>query len=210
MNSGPWAAQRTEYSRVGLAETDLPEDPLELFGSWYGEAASLPEPNAMVVATVSADGQPSARMVLLKALDDSGFSFYTNLASHKGSDLAANPRCALLFPWHPLQRQVRVEGVASLVPRTEVEAYFSTRPHGAQVGAVVSPQSQVVTEDELRRRYDDAAQRMTGDVEVPEHWGGYVVEPESIEFWQGRQNRMHDRWRYRRAGNLWVTERLAP
>lgn len=214
MNSGPWAAQRTEYSRLGLAEDDLPEDPFSLFRQWYDDASSLPEPNAMVVASVSADGQPSARMVLLKGLDEGGFTFFTNLTSHKGSDLAANPRCALLFPWHPLQRQVRVEGVASLLPRDEVEAYFATRPHGSQLGAVASPQSQVITEEELRRRYDEAAEEMTGEVEAPHHWGGYVVVPDSLEFWQGRQDRMHDRWRYRRTGETvrrpWVTERLAP
>ncbi|KRF12933.1 pyridoxamine 5'-phosphate oxidase [Nocardioides sp. Soil796] len=210
MESAPWATQRQEYSRIGIVESALPEDPLKLFRSWYGDAGTLPEPNAMVVATVSADGQPSARTVLLKGLDPRGFCFFTNLQSHKGSDLAANPRCALLFPWHALQRQVRVEGAAVLLPRDEVAAYFATRPRGAQLGAWASPQSQVVTEAGLHERYDDAAARMPGEIEVPEHWGGYVVAPESIEFWQGRENRMHDRWRYRRSGDHWRRERLAP
>lgn len=207
-----FAALRAEYSRVGLDEADLPADPFALFRSWFEDARVLPEPNAMVVATVSADGQPSARTVLLKALDGRGFSFFTNLASHKGSELRDNPKCALLFPWHPLQRQVRVEGSATPLDRDEVTAYFATRPRGAQLGAVASPQSQVVTAEELARSYAEAEafyERGT-EVAAPRHWGGYVVVPERIEFWQGRANRMHDRWRYRRAGQAWERERLAP
>ncbi|WP_067435437.1 pyridoxamine 5'-phosphate oxidase, partial [Nocardioides jensenii] len=208
MDSAPWSRQRQEYSRNGIAEDDLPDDPFELFRSWYADAATLPEPNAMVVATVSAAGQPSARTVLLKGLDARGFSFFTNLQSHKGSDLADNPRCALLFPWHALQRQVRVEGGTTLLPRDEVAAYFATRPRGAQLGAWASPQSQVVTEAELRERYAAASDRMSDAIEAPAHWGGYVVRPVSIEFWQGRENRMHDRWRYRRDGDRWLRQRL--
>ncbi|QIX28033.1 pyridoxamine 5'-phosphate oxidase [Nocardioides sp. JQ2195] len=210
--SDDFARLRAEYAQEGLSEGDLSDDPFVIFRAWFEQARVLPEPNAMVVATVSSDGQPSARMVLLKALDERGFSFFTNLQSHKGSELHDNPRCALLFPWHPLQRQVRVEGSAQLLDRDEVAAYFATRPRGAQLGAWASPQSQVVTADEMRRAYDDAAAHQPEQVPPPEHWGGYVVVPERIEFWQGRANRMHDRWRYRRAadGTSWLRERLAP
>ncbi|HEY9562325.1 MAG TPA: pyridoxamine 5'-phosphate oxidase [Nocardioides sp.] len=210
-----FAALRTDYSTQGLDARDLAPDPASMFRLWFEQARVLPEPNAMVVATVSADGQPSARTVLLKGLDDRGFVFFTNLQSHKGSDLAANPRCALLFPWHPLQRQVRVEGRAELLARDEVAAYFATRPRGAQLGAWASAQSQVTTAEELARDFAYAAGHWEREVPVPERWGGYVVVPEQVEFWQGRLNRMHDRWRYRRAGGSgasgeWVTERLAP
>ncbi|MDN5894099.1 MAG: pyridoxamine 5'-phosphate oxidase [Nocardioides sp.] len=208
------ARLRSEYSVAGLDESDLAADPFAMFESWFEGAKVLPEPNAMVVATVSTDGQPSARTVLLKGLDERGFAFYTNLQSRKGSELLANPRCALLFPWHPLQRQVRVEGVASELPREEVAAYFASRPRGARLGAWASAQSSVVTSEELARRYADADGRMPDDVSVPDHWGGFVVAPTAVEFWQGRANRMHDRWRYRRTSSGadagWLTERLAP
>jgi pyridoxamine 5'-phosphate oxidase len=142
-----FAALRTEYATQGLAEVDLRTDPFAMFRGWFDQARVLSEPNAMVLATVSGDGQPSARTVLLKGLDDRGFVFFTNLESHKGSELAANPKCSLLFPWHQLQRQVRVEGTAELLDRDEVAAYFSTRPRGAQLGAWASPQSRVVHGD---------------------------------------------------------------
>lgn len=201
---------RSEYAERSLAEDHLPADPLDLFRGWFADAAGLAEPNAMVVATVSADGQPSSRIVLLKGLDQQGFHFYTNQRSRKGEELAANPRCALLFPWHGMQRQVRVEGVASPLSRAEVAAYFARRPRGAQLGAVASPQSQVVALDELRQRYDDAAAAYPEEVPVPEGWGGYAVLPHAIEFWQGGVNRMHDRIRYRLVEGEWERERLAP
>lgn len=193
-----------------FGEEDLPADPLDLFRDWFADAAELAEPNAMVVATTSADGQPSSRIVLLKGLDQQGFHFYTNQRSRKGEELAANPRCALLFPWHGMQRQVRVEGTASPLSRAEVAAYFARRPRGAQLGAVASPQSQVVALEELRRRYADADATYPEDVPVPEGWGGYAVLPHAIEFWQGGVNRLHDRIRYRRTEGEWVRERLAP
>ena len=218
--SDEFAALREEYSRAGLAEDDLPPEPIALFRRWFGEVRSLPEPNAMVLATVAADGRPSARAVLLKGLDDRGFLFYTNLASRKARDLAGRPDCALLFPWHALQRQVRVEGRAEPLPRSEAAAYFATRPRGSQLGAWASPQSEVVTAEGLAASYADAAARFPADVPLPDHWGGYVVVPESLEFWQGRRDRMHDRWRYVRdhrapdplspGGGSWRTERLAP
>lgn len=204
------AALREEYTRAGLSETDLAPDPFAMFGRWFADAAELAEPNAMVLATVSPSGQPTSRMVLLKGVDGRGFVFFTNLESRKATDLAANSRCSLLFPWHGLQRQVRIEGVAEVLDRDEVAAYFSTRPRGAQLGAWASPQSSVVTSAELSARYDAVDAEYPGDVPAPDFWGGYVVRPRSVEFWQGRQNRMHDRLRYRREGDAWITERLAP
>lgn len=208
------AARREDYARGGLSEADLTADPVTMFERWYAEAAAagVHEPNAMVVATATPDGVPSSRFVLLKGLSDGGFVFYTNLGSRKGHELAANPRCALLFPWHVLERQVRVDGVAEPLPRAEVEAYFASRPRGSQLGAWASHQSAVVSgRDELEAAYDDAAARFDGaDVPVPDEWGGFRVRPETVEFWQGRTGRMHDRLVYRRADAVWVTERLAP
>ena len=210
------AGLRREYADSGLAEDDLDADPTTMFRRWFAEAseAGLYEPNAMVVATASATGVPSSRFVLLKDLrEDAGFVFFTNLGSRKGAELAANPRCALLFPWHPLERQVRVDGTASLLPRADVAAYFSQRPRGSQLGAHASHQSRPVSgRDELQVAYDDATARFEGgEVPVPEEWGGFLVRAEAVEFWQGRPGRMHDRLVYRRtADGGWAVERLAP
>ena len=208
------AAARAEYTRGGLVETDLLPDPIAMFRRWYDDAhaAGLHEPNAMVVATVSAELAPSARLVLLKGVREEGFVFFTNTGSRKGSDLAGNPRAALLFPWHPLERQVRVDGTAAPLPQEDVDAYFATRPRGSQLGAWASHQSHVVSgREELLAAYDDAERRYAdGDVPTPEEWGGYLVHPESVEFWQGRPGRMHDRLVYRRTADGWRTERLAP
>src|SRR5690242_6274808 len=186
-----------------------------MFERWMRDAvdAGVHEPNGMVVATADASGTPSARMVLLKGVGPAGFVFYTNAASRKGAELAENPRCALLFPWHPLERQVRVDGIATPLPRADVEAYFAVRPRGSQLGAWASRQSRVTTREELAQAYAEAEGRYPesdGPVPVPEEWGGYVVRPEAVEFWQGRPGRMHDRLRYRRTPQGWVTERLAP
>lgn len=207
------AGLREEYGRAGLVETDLAPDPVAMFERWMREAvaAGLHEPNAIVVSTVGADGAPSSRMVLLKGLSADGFVFYTNTGSRKGVELAGNPRCALLFPWHPLERQVRVDGVATPVSEEAVAAYFAVRPRGSRLGAHASRQSRVTTREELAAAYAEAEERYPEDpVPVPEEWGGYLVRPEAVEFWQGRPGRMHDRLVYRRSGDGWVTERLAP
>jgi pyridoxamine 5'-phosphate oxidase len=205
---------RQEYAAGGLDESDLLADPMAMFERWYVEAgrAGVHEPNAMVVSTVGADFAPSSRFVLLKGFDADGFRFFTNTGSRKGTDLAGNPRISLLFPWHPLERQVRVDGTAALLPRPAVDAYFAVRPRGSQLGAWASHQSSVVAgREELAEAYDEVAARYDGaDVPTPEEWGGYLVTPESVEFWQGRPGRMHDRLVYRRSSAGWTTERLAP
>jgi pyridoxamine 5'-phosphate oxidase len=208
------AAAREEYTRGGLTESDLAEDPFVMFERWYAEAhaAGIHEPNAMVVATVGPDFAPSARLVLLKGFSADGFVFYTNTGSRKGRDLAGNSRCALLFPWHAIERQVRVDGIASRLPHSAVEEYFAVRPRGSQLGAWASHQSRAVGgRTELEAAYAAAEARFAdGDIPVPEEWGGYLVHAESVEFWQGRPGRMHDRLVYRRTPSGWVTERLAP
>jgi pyridoxamine 5'-phosphate oxidase len=208
------AALRREYGDSGLDHPDLAPDPVAMFRHWMHDTvvAGLHEPNAMVVSTVSAQGRPSSRMVLLKGVDDRGFVFYTNYDSRKGRELSANPHAALLFPWHDLQRQVRVEGVVEPLSDEESAAYFATRPRGSQLGAWASPQSsEVPSRDELEQRYAEVQDRFRdSDVPLPPHWGGYLVRPELVEFWQGRRGRMHDRLVYRREAEGWATVRLAP
>jgi pyridoxamine 5'-phosphate oxidase len=205
-------------SHDGLDEQDVAADPMHQFERWFAEAekSGLLEPNAMVVSTADAQGRPSSRTVLLKGYDGRGFVFYTNYGSRKGSDLLVNPQVALLFPWHPLERQVIVTGRAERVGRDETAAYFRTRPHGSQLGAWASEQSRVIPSREaLERRYAELAERYPeGEgVPVPPFWGGYRVAPETVEFWQGRSNRLHDRLRYRldpAAPTGWRVERLCP
>lgn len=213
------AELRREYAAGGLDTPDLEPDPIGMFRRWLHDAvrAGLYEPNAVVLATASPDGAPSARTVLLKGLDERGFVFYTNYASRKARELATDPQCALLFPWHPLERQVRVEGTAERLSDEENDAYFATRPRASQIGAWASPQSEVVPDRAtLDRRYDEVRRRFAdADVPRPEGWGGFRVRPVSVEFWQGRLSRMHDRMRYRLGASGdgaagWVTERLAP
>lgn len=208
------AALRREYGDAGLDHPDLAPDPVAMFRHWMHDAvvAGLHEPNAMVVATVSPEGRPSARMVLLKGVDERGFVFYTNFDSRKGRDLAATPAVSLLLPWHDLQRQVRIEGTASRVSDAESRAYFATRPRASQLGAWASPQSdEVASRAELQAAYNEAELRFAGqDVPLPPNWGGFRVHPDLVEFWQGRRGRMHDRLVYRREGERWRTARLAP
>lgn len=208
------ASLRAEYQLSGLDESDLVPEPYAMFGQWFDGArtAGVLEPNAMVLATVSSDGVPSARVVLLKGLTADGFVFFTNYESRKAAELAANPHCSLLFGWYQLQRQVRIEGVASRISRAETEAYFATRPRDSQIGAWASPQSRVVaSRAELDQQYAETEQRFAGsDVPAPPHWGGYLVTPHRVEFWQGRRHRMHDRLVYQRTGADWTIRRLAP
>jgi pyridoxamine 5'-phosphate oxidase len=204
---------RREYTRETLAEADVDADPVAQFGRWFEQAtqAGLLEPSAMTLATATPDGHPSARMVLLRGFDERGFCFYTNYESRKAAELAANPRAALVFWWDALERQVRIEGRVEPTSRAESEAYFASRPPGSQLGAAASPQSRVIDRATLERRVTELATSLRdGKIPLPDFWGGYRLTPEVVEFWQGRPNRLHDRLRYRRAGDAWVIERLAP
>lgn len=209
------AAMRHEYMQGALDEQSVAASPMAQFTYWFEEAraAQLIEANAMIIATVSNTGIPSARTVLLKRFDEDGLVFFTNYESQKGRELASNPQVAALFYWAALERQVRVTGLARLLPATESDDYFHSRPLGSQIGAVASPQSEVIPDREWLARRFAATERdavTAGQVERPAHWGGVLVEPEQVEFWQGRANRLHDRIRYRRVGTAWVIERLAP
>ena len=195
--------------------TTLDPDPFAQFERWFAEAraSDLAYPEAMALATTTADGRPSVRVVLLKGHDARGFAFYTNLESRKGDELAANPRAALVFYWQPLDRQVRIEGTVERVPREEAQAYFDTRPLPSRIAAWASPQSRPVTSrDELERLYAQAEKELAGaaGLRLPPHWGGYRVRPETFEFWHSRPNRLHDRIRYEREADGWTQVRLAP
>ena len=209
---------RVGYEQPGLEESQAPADPLDLFTQWFAEvaAAGVAEPNAMVVATTGGDGWPAARTVLLKGYDAAGLRFFTSTGSAKAAELAADPRAALVFPWHPAQRQVRVTGRVERLPDDVVAAYFATRPRDSQLGAWASPQSSVVADRaELDARLAAVTERFPADapVPVPPHWGGYRVVPVTWEFWAGRAGRLHDRLRYVRredGSDSWARERLAP
>ncbi len=209
------SAIREQYQRAGLSRPDLAPDPIAQFERWYDEwtATDPYDAAAMVVATVGADGRPSARYVLLRLVDQRGFVFYTNYDGAKGRELEANPRAALTFGWIDLERQVRVEGHVEQIAAEESDAYFAKRPRGSQLAAWASPQSEVIPDRALiERRFADLEARYADhDVPRPDHWGGYRVIPEQVEFWQGRADRLHDRFRYRhQAGGGWLVERLAP
>jgi len=205
---------RKEYTRERFDEADAASDPFTQFQRWFDEAlkAQLPEPNAMTLATATAAGVPSARIVLLKEVSGDGFVFYTNYESRKGHELAANPQAALLFHWVELERQVRIEGVVGKVTGKESDEYYRVRPLGSRIGAWASIQSAVLQDRaDLERKVEEATQRLGDDPPRPSHWGGYRLVPHALEFWQGRPSRLHDRLVYRRNDDgVWILERLSP
>lgn len=205
------AALRRGYRAAGLSEEDLAPSWDEQFRVWFADARELREPNATVLATADAQGRPSGRTVLLKGYDARGFVLFTNLTSRKARDVAANPYASLVFPWHDLERQVVVAGTAEQVDAEESAAYFRSRPRGSQLGAWASRQSTVIpSRAVLEERWARLEARWPAEVPVPPFWGGLRVVPETVEFWQGRPDRLHDRLRYRRADDGWVVERLSP
>lgn len=207
-------SMRVEYSKGALDEASAASDPIAQFRAWFDEAiaAGVPEPNAMTLATATPDGRPSARIVLLKGFDARGFSFYTNYESRKGRELAANPRASLVFFWHALERQVRIDGAVERVGDEESDHYFALRPRKSRLGALSSHQSEVVPGREALEAAMAEAERLHPGEEIPRpaYWGGYRVMPEEVEFWQGRRSRLHDRLRYRRTPTGWALDRLSP
>ena len=208
------ASLRKEYKRAGLDRAEVDSDPIVQFGVWFEEtlAANLHEPNAMIVATATPEGRPSVRTVLLKGYDERGFVFYTNYEGRKARELEANPACALLFYWGELERQVRIEGRASRISNDESNAYFTSRPRGSRLGAWASQQSSPVEDRSVLEERIRALETEYEGREIPRppFWGGYRVEPDAIEFWQGRESRLHDRLVYRREDVAWRIERLQP
>ncbi len=207
------AALRQEYMRAGLHEKDLAPDPFAQFGNWFDEAlqSGIALPNAMTLATATQKGRPSARAVLLKGFDAQGFVFYTHYGSRKGRELGQNPQAMLLFCWEELERQVGIEGRVEQVPAAESDTYFASRPLGARLSAIISPQSEpVASREDLETRLEEAAKRWRDAPPRPSHWGGYRLAPDRFEFWQGRRDRLHDRLCYRKSGGAWKIERLAP
>lgn len=214
LTSAELAALRQEYSRTPLRRADLAPEPIAQFTKWFGEAhdAGLREPNAMILATVDARGQPWTRTVLLKVCDERGFTFFTNYEGAKAKQIAGNARVALTFLWVEIERQVNITGRAQKTTREESAEYFASRPRASQVGAWASQQSAVISDQaQLQRQYAEAEARFAGaDVPLPPNWGGYCVAPDTVEFWQGSRSRLHDRFRYARGLGGWRIERLSP
>jgi pyridoxamine 5'-phosphate oxidase len=217
MTTTDLAVLREDYRRSSLDEAQLLADPYLQFDIWFTQArqAQVPEPNAMTLATVDANGQPSARIVLLKGLDARGFVFFTNYESRKGQAITSEPRAALLFCWLDLERQVRIEGRITKVDASESDAYFASRPRASQIGARVSPQSRVIANREILENALDKESKENANQALtrPTHWGGYRLEPSMFEFWQGRSSRLHDRLRYLQSSaktGAWTIDRLAP
>lgn len=205
---------RTEYKLASLTEDEVAANPIEQFARWWEEAvtAEIPEVNAMTLATVNKLGRPTARIVLLKGYDEDGFVFFTNYESRKGQDIAENPNASLLFFWKELERQIRIDGTVTKVSAEESDAYFASRPKGSRIGAWASPQSKVIASRHiLEKRSAGYEMEFKGeDIPRPEHWGGYRVKPYRMEFWQGRENRLHDRIQYEWQSKGWIRSRLAP
>ncbi|MHC1707143.1 MAG: pyridoxamine 5'-phosphate oxidase [Bacteroidales bacterium] len=205
---------RENYSKYSLDNKDLPSDPVDLFNAWFKEVitSGLEDPTAMVLATADPSGQPSARMVLLKGLESRGYVFFTNYLSRKGHELSVNPQAALLFFWKEYQRQVRIEGRVQQLPVSESDQYFMQRPLDSRISAIISPQSRIIPdrlwlEEKVEKFIQD---NPDGPSQRPNNWGGYLLVPQRYEFWQGRENRLHDRFQFSKEGNSWTIDRLAP
>ncbi|TAL78923.1 MAG: pyridoxamine 5'-phosphate oxidase [Burkholderiaceae bacterium] len=203
---------RQKYEKDVLLESSLAATPLKQFSKWFDEAmhAGVPEPNTMTLATADANGRPSARIVLLKGLSDEGITFFTNYDSRKGRDLAVNPQASLLFFWEPMERQVRIEGRVEKISAEKSDEYYKSRPLGSRIGAWASPQSQPITHEELEKRNEELTRSLGTEPARPPYWGGYLLKPDYVEFWQGRPSRLHDRLAYTRNGSAWIQSRLAP
>jgi pyridoxamine 5'-phosphate oxidase len=205
---------RKNYCKYGLSRNDLEETPLKQFDKWFIQAkeAGVNEPNAMSISTVSAEGFPSSRTVLLKIYDEQGFVFFTNYTSQKAQEIDCNPNVAILFPWLDLERQIRISGQAEKISKKESFAYFTSRPRGSQLGAWISPQSKIIeSRDFLQMKLAQIKSKFSnGEIPLPDAWGGYRIVPHRFEFWQGRSNRLHDRFVYEKNDDLWIINRLAP
>jgi len=203
---------RNDYKKQKLRKEDLDKNPIRQFQIWLDEAikSELTEPTAMTLATADASGKPSARIVLLKFINKNGFAFFTNYESRKGKNLDQNPYAALVFYWSELERQVRVEGVVSKLSRNISKEYFNSRPKESRISTIISPQSQPIPDRQFIEKRVDEFLKNNNEIKIPENWGGFILKPNAIEFWQGRESRLHDRFRYQKIGKRWQIERLAP